>query len=94
VEPKLGVQRHHLSLKERLSDFLTASRVFIGLVILSLSFIGKDAYLAVVILVIIGGITDIFDGRVARRYLGENREGELGKYGLEIDTFMVFCTRL
>ncbi len=92
VAPRLGVQRRHLSFKERLSDFLTASRAFISLVILSLSFIGKDAYLAVVILVIIGGITDILDGRVARHYLGENREGKLGKYDLEIDTFIVFCT--
>ena len=91
-EPRLGMQRQHLYFKERLSDFLTASRLLIGLVILSLSFIGKDAYLAVVILVIIGGITDIFDGRAARHYLGDNREGKLGKYDMEIDTFMVFCT--
>jgi len=91
-EPKLAVQGQHLCFKERLGDFLTASRLFIGLVILSLSFIGKDAYLAVVILVIVGGITDIFDGRVARHYLGENREGKLGKYDLEVDTFLVFCT--
>lgn len=43
------------------------------------------------ILVLIGGITDIFDGRAARRYLGENREGKLGKHDLEIDTFFVLC---
>ncbi len=78
-------------LKERLADFLTLSRGIIGLVILSLSFIGKDAYLAVVILVLIGATTDIFDGKAARRYLGKNRESKLGKYDLDIDTFFVLC---
>ena len=78
-------------LKARLADFLTLSRVVIGLVILALSFVGSDAYMAVVILLIIGGITDVFDGRVARRYLGEKREGALGKHDLEIDTFFVLC---
>jgi phosphatidylglycerophosphate synthase len=80
-----------LSFRERLCDLLTFSRVVIGLAILSLSFIGKDAYLAAVILVIIGGITDILDGWVARRYLGENKEGKLGKYDPQIDTLLVFC---
>ena len=78
-------------LKARLADFLTLSRVVIGLVVLSLSFAGKDAYMAVVILLIIGGITDVFDGRVARRYLGEKREGALGKHDLKIDTLFVLC---
>jgi phosphatidylglycerophosphate synthase len=89
---KPATESKRLSFRERLCDLLTFSRVIIGLAILSLSFIGKDAYLAAVVLVIIGGITDMFDGRVARHYLGENREGKLGKYDLEIDTFMVFCT--
>jgi phosphatidylglycerophosphate synthase len=70
---------------------LTLSRVVIGLVILALSFVGSDAYMAVVILLIIGGITDVFDGRVARRYLGEKREGALGKHDLVIDTLFVLC---
>jgi hypothetical protein len=89
---KPATESKHLSFGERLCDLLTFSRVVIGLAILSLSFIGKDAYLAVVVLVIIGGITDMFDGRVARHYLGENREGKLGKYDLQIDTFFIFCT--
>jgi len=80
------------SFKERLCDLLTFSRIVIGVVVLSLGFIGKDAYLAVVILVIIGSITDMFDGRLSRHYLGENREGKLGKYDLQIDTFFIFCT--
>jgi len=80
-----------LFLKEELADFLTLSRGIIGLVILSLSFIGKDAYIAVIILIFFGTVTDIFDGKAARRYLGENREGKLGKHDLEIDTLFVLC---
>jgi len=79
------------SLKENLADFLTLSRAIIGLTILSLSFIGKNAYIATVILALIGGATDIFDGKSARRYLRENRQGRLGKYDVEIDNFFVLC---
>jgi len=90
--PSLSVESDQPSwLRARLADFLTLSRVVIGLVVLSLSFAGKDAYMAVVILLIIGGITDVFDGRVARRYLGEKREGALGKHDLKIDTLFVLC---
>ena len=78
-------------LKENLADLLTLSRAIIGLTILSLSFIGKDAYIAVVILALIGGATDIFDGKAARRYLRENRQGKLGKYDVETDSFFVLC---
>jgi len=78
-------------LKENLADFLTLSRGIISLVILSLSFIGKDAYIGVIILVLIGAATDIFDGKAARHYLGENRTGKLGKYDLAIDTLFVLC---
>jgi len=76
-------------LKENLADLLTLSRTVIGLTILSLSFIGKDAYVAVVILALIGGATDIFDGKSARRYLRENRQSRLGKYDVETDNFFV-----
>ncbi len=78
-------------LKENLADSLTLSRAIIGLTILSLSFIGKDASIAVVILALIGGATDIFDGKAARRYLRENRQSKLGKYDVEIDNFFVLC---
>lgn len=77
--------------KRNLADFLTLSRAIIGLTILSLSFIGKDAYIAVVILALIGGATDIFDGKSARRYLRENRQSRLGKYDVEVDNFFVLC---
>ena len=90
--PSVAAQSNRpFSLKERLADFLTLSRVVIGLVILSLSFIGRNAYIAVVILVLVGAATDIFDGKVARRYLGENRESRLGKHDLEVDTLFVLC---
>jgi phosphatidylglycerophosphate synthase len=91
MESKSAMPSKRLSFGEMLCDLLTFSRVVIGLVVLSLSFIGKNAYVAVVVLVIIGCITDMFDGRVARHYLGENREGKLGKYDLQIDTFFIFC---
>lgn len=78
-------------LKRNLADFLTLSRAVTGLVILSLSFMGKSAYIAVVILTLVGAATDILDGKVARHYLGENREGRLGKHDIGIDTFFVLC---
>ena len=78
-------------LKRNLADFLTASRVIIGLIVLSLSFIGKSAYVAAVILALIGGATDIFDGKSARRYLRENRQSRLGKYDVEVDNLFVLC---
>jgi len=91
-KPSLRVENGAPSfLKENLADFLTLSRGIIGLVILSFSFIGKDAYITVVILALIAGATDIFDGKAARHYLGENREGKLGKHDLEVDTLFVLC---
>ena len=73
-KPSLEIESRTLSfVKKNLADFLTLSRAIIGLTILSLSFVGRDAYIAVVILTLIGGATDIFDGKAARRYLRENR---------------------
>lgn len=91
-KPSLRVENGNPSfLGENLADFLTLSRGIIGLVILSFSFIGKDAYITVVILALIAGATDIFDGKAARRYLGENRKSKLCKYDVEVDTFFVLC---
>ena len=90
-ESGLRIKNSPLSLlRERLADFLTLSRGIIALAILSLSFIGKDAYITAVILALIGAATDIFDGRAARRYL-KSRESKLGKYDVEVDTFFVLC---
>ena len=89
-KPSPTVESRTISpLKENLADLLTLSRAVIGLTILSLSFIGKDAYVAAVILALIGGATDIFDGKSARRYLRGNRQSRLGKYDVEIDNFFV-----
>ncbi len=77
--------------KSRLADILTLSRVIIGLVILTLSFLGEEAYMTVVILALLGGATDISDGKIARRYLSKYGEGKLGKYDLTIDTSFVLC---
>ncbi len=91
-KPSPTVESRTISpLKENLADLLTLSRAVIGLTILSLSFIGKDAYVAAVILALIGGATDIFDGKAARRYLRENRQSKLGKYDVEIDNLFVLC---
>ncbi len=78
-------------LQRNLADFLTLSRVVTGLIVLSLSFIGKSAYIAVVILTLVGAATDILDGKVARHYFGENREGKLGKHDVEVDTLFILC---
>ena len=78
-------------IKDNLADFLTLSRGIVGLVILLLSFVGKDAYIVVVVLALVGAATDLLDGRAARRYLGKERESKLGKHDLTFDTFFVLC---
>ena len=91
-EHSLKVEEENLGfLKRNLADFLTLSRVITGLIVLSLSFMGKSAYVAVVSLTLVGAATDILDGKVARHYFGEDREGRLGKYDHEIDTLFVLC---
>ena len=92
IEHSLKLEEENLGFLQRnLADFLTLSRVIIGLIVLSLSFVGKSAYLAVVVLTLVGAATDILDGKVARHYFGENGEGKLGKHDVEIDTFFVLC---
>jgi len=91
-EHSLKLEEGNISfLKRNLADFLTFSRVIIGLTVLSMSFMGKSAYLVVVILTLVGAATDVLDGKVARRYLGLNREGKLGKHDHEIDNFFILC---
>ena len=76
-------------IQENLADLLTLSRIIIAVVIVALSFMGKDAYITVIILTFIGGLTDIFDGKAARHYLGEGKQGRLGKYDVEVDIVFV-----
>ena len=92
IEPELELVKTNLSFLQRnVADILTLCRIIIALVILALSFAEKSAYLAVIILALVGVATDILDGRAARRYLGENREGRLGKHDVEVDTFFIMC---
>jgi phosphatidylglycerophosphate synthase len=81
-------ERNLSFLQRNLADFLTLSRVIISLIVLSLGFIGKSAYLAVVVLTLFGAVTDILDGKVAKHYFGETGAG---KHDVEIDTFFVLC---
>jgi len=91
-EHSLKLEEENLCfLKRNLADFLTVSRLIFGLIILSLSFIGKNVYIAVIILALVGAATDMLDGKVARHYFGGNREGRLGKHDHEIDTIFVLC---
>ncbi len=77
------------SAKRNLADYLTFSRVFIALIIIILSWFGKSVYQLVLFLILAGVITDMLDGRIARKYLGPGQEGKMGKYDLVIDTFFV-----
>ncbi len=91
-EHSLKLEEGNLSFLQRnLADFLTISRLIIGLIVLSLSFVGRSAYIAVVVLTLVGAATDILDGKVARHYFGDDREGKLGKHDVEIDTLFVLC---
>ena len=91
-ERSLKLEEENLCLlKRNLADFLTVIRLIFGLIVLSLSFIGKSAYIAAVILTLVGAVTDILDGKVARHYFSENREDRLGKHDVEIDTLFVLC---
>ncbi|MFC2078546.1 CDP-alcohol phosphatidyltransferase family protein [Candidatus Bipolaricaulota bacterium] len=52
----------------KLPDLLTLSRGLVAAAIFSLGFVGARALEAVILLTILGWTTDIFDGRIARRY--------------------------
>lgn len=52
----------------KLPDLLTLSRGLIAVAILLLGFVGPGALAVVILLTILGWTTDIFDGRIARKY--------------------------
>lgn len=79
------------ALKRNLADLLTASRALIGIVILLLSFIGKDAFTTVFVLALLGAATDMLDGRAARRFLRKGHKGRLGRHDVAVDTLFVLC---
>jgi len=91
-ELTLNPEEENLNFLQRnLADLLTLSRAIISLVILSLSLIGKNAYLSALILTLAGAATDMLDGKVARHYFGDKGEGKLGKHDVEIDIFFLLC---
>lgn len=73
---------------KRVPDLLTLSRGVIAVAIFSLGFVGKSALEAVVVLTMIGWTTDIFDGRLARRY--HKPPTWVGEQEFTFDMMMVF----
>lgn len=72
----------------RVPDLLTLSRGIIAVAIFSLGFVGKQALEAVIVLTIIGWTTDIFDGRIARKY--NKPPTWVGEREFAFDMMMVF----
>jgi len=77
--------------QRNLADYLTFSRIVISLIILTLATIGAGVYILVILLSFLGALTDIYDGKTARRYLGKDKEGKLGKHDITIDTVFISC---
>lgn len=73
----------------QLPDLLTLSRGFIAASILGLAFVGKGALEAVILLTILGWTTDIFDGRLARRF--DKPPTWIGEREFAFDMMMVFA---
>jgi phosphatidylglycerophosphate synthase len=73
----------------RLPDLLTLSRGFVAAAIFSLGFVGKSAFEAVILLTILGWTTDIFDGRLARKY--NKPPTWIGEQEFAFDMAMVFA---
>ena len=73
----------------KLPDLLTLSRGLVAAVILSLGFVGPHALEAVILLTIIGWTTDIFDGRLARKY--HKPPTWIGEREFIFDMLMVFA---
>ncbi|MCX6094572.1 MAG: CDP-alcohol phosphatidyltransferase family protein [Candidatus Bipolaricaulota bacterium] len=73
---------------KRVPDLLTLSRGAIALTIFSLGFVGKSALEVVLLLTMIGWTTDIFDGRLARKY--NKPPTWVGEQEFTFDMLMVF----
>ena len=72
-----------------LPDLLTLSRGLIALAIVGLGFVGPRALEAVILLTMLGWTTDIFDGRLARRY--RKPPTWIGEREFLFDMVMVFA---
>ncbi|MGC8962394.1 MAG: CDP-alcohol phosphatidyltransferase family protein [Candidatus Bipolaricaulaceae bacterium] len=78
--------------RERIPDWLTASRVLIAFAILALIPVGPQALGAVAGLLLLGWTTDMVDGRLARRY--EKEPTWLGEHDFQIDMIMVLASAI
>ncbi len=77
-----------VSKMKRVPDLLTLSRGVLAVTIFSLGFVGRSALEAVLLLTMIGWTTDIFDGRLARKY---NKPSTwVGEQEFTFDMMMVF----
>jgi len=74
---------------KRIPDLLTLARGFIAIAIFTLGFVGKSALEAVVLLTMVGWTTDIFDGRLARKY--NKPPTWIGEQEFTFDMMMVFA---
>ncbi|MFC2083020.1 CDP-alcohol phosphatidyltransferase family protein [Candidatus Bipolaricaulota bacterium] len=72
----------------KIPDLLTLSRGLVAAAILLLGFVGPGALEAVILLTILGWTTDIFDGRIARRY--HKPPTWIGEREFVFDMLMVF----
>jgi len=73
----------------KLPDLLTLSRGLVATAILVLGFVGPRALEAVILLTIVGWTTDIFDGRLARKY--NKPPTWIGEREFIFDMLMVFA---
>ena len=73
---------------KRVPDLLTGLRGIIAMAIASLGFAGRGALETVVLLTLLGWTSDIFDGRLARRYKKEATW--IGEREFLFDMVMVF----
>ena len=73
----------------RVPDILTASRALIALAIASLGFVGESALGAVLVLIMAGWTTDIFDGRLARHV--HKQSTWVGEHEFTFDMVMTFA---
>ena len=72
----------------KLPDLLTLARGLVAAAILLLGFVGERALEAVILLTILGWTTDIFDGRLARKY--HKPPTWIGEREFAFDMAMVF----
>jgi hypothetical protein len=79
-----------MSKRDKIPDWLTASRLLIAFAILALIPLGPDALGAVAGLLLLGWTTDMVDGRLARRY--EKGPSWLGEHEFQIDMVMVLAS--